>query len=264
VAVKVTVTGIDLAVEVRGEGAPVLFVHGFPFDRAMWRHQLAALPGWRRIAPDLRGAGESGAPRDGYSMARYADDLALVLDSLEIEAAVVCGLSMGGYILFELLRRHPTRVRAAILCNTKAEADSAEAKRGRDELAGVAEREGPSAVADRLLPRVLAPATVEAHPDVAAVVRTMIERTPVPGIVGALRAMRDRVDSMPLLGTLRLPVLVVAGAEDRIAPPEGMRAMAQAISGARVVEIAAAAHLTPLEQPRATNEALTDFLNGLG
>jgi pimeloyl-ACP methyl ester carboxylesterase len=252
-----------MAVTVVGAGPALLLVHGFPFDRTMWRHQVASLSGWCRIAPDLRGAGESIATGGGYSMSGYADDLIALLDELRIGQAVVCGLSMGGYILFELLRRHAPRVRAAIFISTKAEADSRDGKRGRDELAGVAEREGAGAVAARLLPRVLAPATLAEQPDVVAHVTSTMERTPVAGLVGALRAMRDRVDSRPLLSALRLPVLVVAGAEDQIAPPEGMRAMARAIVAAQFAEIPRAAHLAPLEQPLAVNRVLTDFLSGL-
>ena len=260
---RVSAGGADLAVEVRGEGAPILFIHGFPFDRTMWRHQLAGLSRWKRIALDLRGAGASSAPVDGYSVARYADDTVQVLDTLELERAVVCGLSLGGYILFELLRRHPGRVRAAVFCNTKAAADSGEARRGRDEMAALAEREGAAAVAERLLPQLLAPATFAAQPDVVAHVREMITRTPVPGLVGALRALRDRPDSTPTLGTIGVPVLVVAGEEDKIAPAGGMRAMAQAIPGAQFAVIPAAGHLAPLEQPLATSRTLADFLDGL-
>ncbi len=260
---RVLAGGADLAVEVRGEGAPILFIHGFPFDRTVWRHQLAGLSRWKRIAPDLRGAGASSVPADGYSVARYADDIVQVLDTLELERAAVCGLSLGGYILFELLRRHPERVRAAVFCNTKAAADSAEARRGRDEMAALAQREGAAAVAERLLPQLLAPATFAAQPDVVAHVREMITRTPVPGLVGALRALRDRPDSTATLGTIGVPVLVVAGEDDKIAPVGGMRAMAQAIPRAHFAVIPAAGHLAPLEQPLATSRTVADFLDGL-
>jgi YbgC/YbaW family acyl-CoA thioester hydrolase len=260
---RVSAGGADLAVEVRGEGAPILFIHGFPFDRTVWRHQLAGLSRWKRIAPDLRGAGASSAPADGYSVARYADDIVQVLDALGLERAVVCGLSLGGYILFELLRRHPGRVRAAVFCGSKATADSAEARRGREEMAALAEREGTRAVAERLLPQLLAAATFAAQPDVVAHVREMIERTPVPGLVGALRALRDRPDSTPMLGAIGVPSLVVAGQDDKIAPADGLRAMAEAIPSARFAVIPAAGHLAPLEQPLATSRALADFLDGL-
>src|SRR2546430_3930314 len=133
---------VELAVDVGGAGPPLLFVHAFPFNRTMWKHQVAGLTRWRRIAPDLRGAGASSAPADCYSMARYADDLAAVLDAVGAAQAVVCGLSMGGHILFELLRRHPERGRAPVFCDPKAQPDAAEARRGRDDLLAVAPRPG--------------------------------------------------------------------------------------------------------------------------
>jgi 3-oxoadipate enol-lactonase len=255
----------EIAVEVRGEGMPVLFVHGFPFDRTMWRHQLAALSRVRRIVPDLRGVGGSGAPAaaDGYSMGRYADDLVAVLDALGVREAVLCGLSMGGYVIFELLRRHPERVRAMILADTKADADTADAKRGRDELAALAERDGQDAVVERLLPRLLAPTTHATQPEVVIQVREMARRWSVPGLVGALRALRDRPDSSETLRGVRLPTLVLVGSDDQIAPPAAARRMAELILDAQCHVIPAAGHLAPLEQPLATSRLLVDFLSGL-
>lgn len=244
----------------------VLFIHGFPFDRSMWRHQVAALSRWRCIAPDLRGAGASPGPDAAaeYSVAVYANDLIERLDALEIREAVICGLSMGGYIAFELLRSHPARVRAAILCNTKAAADSETAKRDRGTMAVLAQQRGAGAIAEQLLPKLLSRSTSEHRPEVAREVREMMARAPVRGIVGALHALRERPDSTPLLSTIQVPVLVVAGAEDVIAPAEGMRAMARAIPGAEFVMIAEAGHVAPLEQPLAVNAALTAFLRKLG
>ncbi|MGH7644005.1 MAG: alpha/beta fold hydrolase [Gemmatimonadales bacterium] len=261
---RVAVPGAELAVEVRGEGLPVLLVHGFPLDRTMWRHQIAGLSRCRRIAPDLRGAGASSVPPDGYAVARYADDLVAVLDALGVRQAVACGLSMGGYIVFELVRRHADRLKAIVLADTKAEADSPEARRGRDELAAVAARDGAGAVADRLLPRLLSPATHAAQPEVARQVREMIERQPVAGIVGALAALRDRPDSRATLGAVRVPTLVLVGGDDAITPPAAATAMAAAISGAQYVTIPAAGHLAPLEQPLAVARALGDFVGSLG
>lgn len=253
-----------LAVDVRGEGAPVLFVHGFPFDRSMWRHQLATLSGARRIALDLRGVGGSAASgTDGYSLARYADDLVAVLDALGVRAAVVCALSMGGYIAFELLRRHPERVRAVVLADTKPGAESAAGKRGRDELAVLAQQEGADAVIERLLPRLLAPATMASQPEVAAQVRDMARRWSVPAMVGALHAMRDRPDSADTLRGVRVPTLVVAGEEDELAPPATTRALAELIPGAQCHLIPAAGHLAPLEQPLAIGRLFAEFLRGL-
>ncbi len=154
----------------------VLFIHGFPFDHLLWRHQVVALTRWRCLAPDLRGAGTSDAPSaaDAYSMGTYADDLITLLDRAKISDAVVCGLSLGGYIVFELLRRFPERVRAAILCNTKAAADTPEAKRGRDILAARALKDGAGVVAAELVPKLLARSTLERRPEVGAEVEEMI------------------------------------------------------------------------------------------
>jgi pimeloyl-ACP methyl ester carboxylesterase len=238
----------------------ILFVHGFPLDHELWRPQLARLTRWRCIAPDLRGFTGGAAPAGGYSMSVYADDLVGVLDRAGIDRAVWCGLSMGGYILFEVLRRHPERVRGVMLCDTKAEPDTAEGKAGRDELVRVAERDGAAAIAERLLPKLLGATTRAQRPEVVATVRAMASRLLVPGLVGALRAMRDRPDSAPLLEQISVPALVLGGSEDEVSPAAGMRAMAQRIREATYVEVPEAGHLAPLERPELVNEALEDFL----
>lgn len=256
----------ELAVEVRGEGLPVLFLHGLPFDRTVWRHQMAGLTRCRRIAVDLRGVGESTAPPvpEAYAIARYADDVVAVLDAVGARDAVMCGLSMGGYIVFEVLRRYPERVKAVALVDTRPDADSPEGKRGREALAELAERDGPDAVLARLLPRLLAPATPATQPEVVAQIREMARRWSVPALAGALRALRDRPDSTETLRALRVPALVVVGGEDRISPPSVAEAMAALIPGARCHVIPAAGHVAPLEQPLATTRLLADFVAALG
>jgi 3-oxoadipate enol-lactonase len=260
---RVATAGAELSVETRGDGVPVVFVHGFPFDRTMWRHQIAALTRWKRIALDLRGVGASTAPADGYSVSRYADDVVAVLDALAVDRAVVCGISMGGYVVFDLLRRHADRLRAVVLADTRPEADSEEGKRGRDELIAAAERQGSDAIAERMLPRVLAPVTFVEQPELVGEVRAMMTRWTVPALVGALRALRDRPDSTETLRLIKVPTLVLVGEEDQITPPSGARRMAAAIPGARLVTIPAAGHLAPLEQPLAAGRALSEFLESL-
>lgn len=244
---------------------PILFIHGFPFDHQMWRYQVAALSRWRCIAPDLMGAGASASPAsaDEYSVATYAADLIRVLDDERVDQVVVCGLSLGGYVAFELLREQPERVRAAILCNTKAATDTPEGKRARDAMIAKTQREGAPAIAIELVPKLLGRATRERQPEVVREVSAMIERQPVSGIIGALRALRDRPDSTPLLGRIRIPVLVVAGEDDQITPAAGMQEMARAIPGARVAIIPDAGHLTPLEQPQTVSSAIAGFLSKL-
>jgi len=260
---RVDVAGAAISVDVRGDGLPVLFIHGFPLDRSMWRHQLAVLTKVRRIAPDLRGAGASTGPADGYSMSRYADDLVAVLDALQLKQVVVAGLSMGGYVAFDLVRRHGDRVKALILANTRAEPDTAESRKTRDELAALAAREGVEAVNARLLPKLLAPSAFTRQAELVTEVREMMGRYGVPGLVGALRALRDRPDSTETLKAIRVPTLVLAGEEDQLIAPAVGERMAAAIPGARFVTIPDAGHLAPLEQPIPTSSALAEFLGGL-
>ena len=254
--------GLTLALDLRGDGHPILFIHGFPFDRTMWRPLMATLTGWRRIAPDLRGLGLSEAP-ESYSMAEYADDLAALMDALHVPQAVVCGLSMGGYVAFELLRRHPARVGALILTATRAEADDEAGKQRRGDMIALVERQGPAVLAEVLLPQLLAPANLTAMPHVTEHLRTMIAGSPVKGVVGALRAMRDRADATPLLRKIEVPTLVIAGRDDQLIPPAASRQLADAIPGALFTLIPDAGHLCPLEQPVTTTKVIAEFLEGI-
>jgi len=261
---RITVNGVNLAVDVRGSGPAILFVHGYPLDHSIWAPQLEALEGWQRIAPDLRGMGASDAPDLGYSMATYADDLAALLDALGVERAVLCALSMGGYVTFEFLRRWRSRAAGVILVDTRAEADGPEARRARDAAAAQAREKGAAAIAEAMLPRMLGATTRREHPELVQRVRTLMAGTPVAGIIGALGAMRDRPDSTPLLPTLaELPALVVVGEEDELTPPAGAAALAAALPRARLVTIPHAGHLPTLEHPALVTEAIREFLHAL-
>jgi YbgC/YbaW family acyl-CoA thioester hydrolase len=261
---RLTVNGVSLAVEVRGDGPAVLFIHGYPFDRSIWTHQVAALDGWTRIAPDLRGMGQSDAPDLGYNMETYAADLAALLDLLGVDQVVLVGLSMGGYVAFEFLRRWRHRVRGLVLLDTRAEADTPEGKKARDAAAATAREQGAEAVAEATLPKVLGASTLAGAPATVERVRAMMAATPVAGMVGALGAMRDRPDSTPMLPDLAgIPVLVIVGDEDEVIPPAQARVMADAIPGSSLVVIRSAGHLPTMERPVETTDALLAFLDGL-
>jgi 3-oxoadipate enol-lactonase len=261
---RLMVHGVNLAVEVRGEGPALLFVHGYPLDHTMWRDQIDALDGYRRVAPDLRGMGQSDAPDLGYGMNIYAADLVALLDALHIDDVILCGLSMGGYIAFEFLRHWRARVRGLVLMDTRAEADSAEGRRARDAAAAVAREGGAEAIAESMLPKVLAPATLAGKSDIVERVRQIIGRTPVAGIVGALAAMRDRLSSEALLPTLGdIPTLVLVGEADALTPPDQARAMAQAIPGARLEVIAGAGHFSPIERPEQVAKLIREFVDSI-
>ena len=246
-----------------GRGLPVVLLHAFPLNRMMWEPQIAALFGeCRCIAPDLRGFGDS--PRSGpYSIDQYADDVVALLDALQIERAVVGGLSMGGYVALALWRRHRKRIRALVLADTRSGADTDEGKQKRGELIALAQSEGSAAVADRQITGLLGKSTREKQPELVDRIRSIMAGESPAGIVGALEAMRDRPDSTPLLAGIDVPTLIVVGDEDVVTPPKEARAMHDAIRGSRLEVIPAAGHLSNLERPAAFNAALSDFVGSL-
>jgi len=233
-------------------------------DRTLWRPLMSGIAGWRRIAPDLPGFGLSDAYPDGRATtARYADDLVRVLDEFHVDRAVVCGLSLGGYVAFQLWRAHPGRVRAFVLISTRAEADPPEGRAKREEMIAELNTGGVRSLGESFFPRLLAPATLRDAGRVAGHVKTMLLDNQVGGLVSAVAAMRDREDSTELLATVTVPALVIAGAEDVLIPGGTSRALARGIRGSRFETIAGAGHVAPLEQPDATTELVKDFLESM-
>jgi len=249
----------DMYYEERGDGPVALFVHGFPLDRTLWRHQLVALAGVRRCAaPDLRGFGASAcAPTGPVTMEQHADDLAALLDHLGEERADLVGLSMGGYVQLAFWERHRGRVRSMALLNTRATADDAQVRAKRDAAATSLVEEGRESWARDTTGMLLAPS---AGAEVRAQVQAMIQHTRHDVIVAALMGMKVRRDRTPLLGTIDVPTLVVASDLDTTTPVDGMRAMAGAIPGARLEVLSGVGHLTPLEAPGAVTRALGELL----
>jgi 3-oxoadipate enol-lactonase len=255
--------GLELAYDEAGSGLPLLLVHGWPLDRSMWAGQLGGLATYARVlAPDLRGVGGSTA-LGPYTIDQYADDLVAFLGSLGVARAVVCGLSMGGYIAFSMLRRHRDCIRGLILADTRASADTDEARANRMRLIALIEQEGMSALAARQLQSTVGRSTLERQAPLAEAVRQMMASVPSEGAIGALRAMAERPDSTPLLETIDVPTLVVGGVEDSITPPEVLRSMAASIPHSRVEILEHAGHLCPLERPAAFNHVVSEFLGTL-
>ena len=253
---------MELAYEERGSGPVAVFIHGFPLDRRMWLGQLSGLAKIRRcVAVDLRGHGlskiDDADPQ--FSMDLFADDVAKTLDEIGADQVDVCGLSMGGYVAFAFLRRHPARVRSLILADTKAEADSDEAKAGREKTATLVREQGMEALWDTLGPKLLssnpAPESVERLKEL------FLAQDPAVIAADAL-AMRDRVDSTGDLAGISVPVLWVHGEEDQLMPVDGARATAEKIPGAKFSAIPNGGHMAPMENPAATNEAVQEFLGG--
>jgi 3-oxoadipate enol-lactonase len=244
-----------------GAGEPILFVHGFPLSGELWEPVLPHLgEHWRRIVPDLRGLGRS-EPAERTSMESYAADLAALLDHLgEDRPVVLVGLSMGGYVGFEFARRYPTRLRALVLANTRAAADSEQGAAARHETADRVIREGSHTVADAMSEKLFSPAAPQ---ELRAHWRQVMAASPPDGVAAALRAMALRPDSFETLRTAGLPVLVVAGADDSIVPLAEAESMRDAAPGSVLEVIHGAGHMTPVEQPSRFVAVLRKFLSGL-
>jgi len=253
----------EIAFDDIGSGLPVVFLHAFRLNRTMWEPQVTALVGDCRCIPiDFRGFGDS-VPSAPFTVARYADDVVAVLDTLQIERAVVAGLSLGGYVAFELWRRHRSRVRALILADTRAGADTIENVERRRQLIEIAEAQGSSAVANMQIAGLVGKTTRDKRPDLYDSIHRMIAQAPVEGVIGALEAMIARPDSTATLSTIDVPTLIVTGSEDVPTPPREARAMHAAIPGSRIEILQHAGHLSNVERPAAFNTVVTEFLASL-
>ncbi len=259
---EANLNGIRVRFEDVGAGPALLLLHAFPLSAAMWRPQVAALQErYRVIVPDLRGFGGSDAPPGPYPMDTLADDAAALLAHLGVPRAVVVGLSMGGYIAFAFWRRHQDQVAALVLADTRAGADSEEGRATRETNARLAEEQGAGAIADKLIPNLVA---AGASPALRAELRALISANSPDGIAGALRGMAARPDSSADLAGIAVPLLAIVGEEDTLTPPAEAERIVAAVPRGTLVRIPGAGHLSNLEQPAAFNAALLGFLAGLG
>lgn len=256
------VNGVDLAYREAGAGPALLLLHAFPLSGEMWEPQIEALaPVARVIAPDHRGFGNSGLPAPPVQMDTYAADAEALLEELHVESAIVAGLSMGGCVAFALYRRDARRVRGLILAATRAEADTEDGRKSRAATIELVRRDGATAIADQMIPRLLGETTMRDRPAIAHAVRRMIEGNQVEGIAAALQALADRPDSVDLLRRITAPALVLVGREDVITPEADAQLMQARLYRARLERIPGAGHLSNLEQPEQFNELVRGFID---
>jgi pimeloyl-ACP methyl ester carboxylesterase len=262
---KATIAGAQLEYDVRGQGPALLFLHAFPLGLVMWDAQTEALAATHRVVRfDARGFGGTAPDEVPLTMDRIADDGASLLDHLGIDKAVVAGCSMGGYAAFAFVRRHPHRLAGLVLQDTRAGADTDEAKANRASLAARVLAEGASAAAEAFLPKLLGETTQRQRPELVARVRARILAASPRGIANALHGLAARPDSRGTLAAIRAPTLVVVGAEDTLTPPAEAEAIAAAVADSRLEVIPAAGHLANLERPEEFNRTLGRFLATLG
>lgn len=252
----ITAAGTTFASREAGAGPLAVLLHGFGMDGSMWQPVVERVDGRRCVAIDMRGAGAT-PPGSGAAvpLEQHADDVAAVIAACGQARADVVGFSMGGFVLLALLERHPDVVGSAVLVGTRANADDAATRAGRDALVRTLLEQGRPAAYLELLPRLAAP---DASDHVRAQLRTMFEAQPYEGLIAALRAMRERPDRLAVLSQVRVPVLVVAGEHDAFSPSPLPQQMAHA-AGAQMEVIAGVGHTMPLEAPDTLARLITAF-----
>jgi pimeloyl-ACP methyl ester carboxylesterase len=256
---QATLNGVTLSYTDEGPGSPLVFIHGFPLSRDTWQRQVEAFRSTHRvIAPDLRGLGQSEAQPGTNTMERFADDVHALLRKLETGPVVLVGHSMGGYVALAFARRHPEMLRGLVLVGTKSGADTPEGAAGRRATAEKVKLEGIDGVVGAMAPKMLAASNQDAA--MAAKVRDFMEPSKPEGVIGALLGMAERPDSTPTLGQIRVPTLVITGADDTIIPPAESDALAKGIAGAQLRVIPQAGHLVAFERPDEFNAALQEWM----
>jgi len=245
-----------------GIGRPIVLIHGYPFNRSLWTEQVMVLStSFRVIAPDLRGFGDSDAVPGTATMDVMAQDIVLLMNHLGIARATICGLSMGGYVALALYKQLPSHVRALVLADTRAQADTEEAKQTRAQQAEKALSEGMAGIADAMLPKLLTPETVSKRPEIVKFVRDMMLQTKPEGAAAALRGMAERENQTELLPKITAPTLIVVGSEDAITPVADSENMHHAIDSSRLVVLDHAGHVSNVERAQQFNDEVLHFLS---
>jgi 3-oxoadipate enol-lactonase len=260
---KATINGIDLYFTDSGNPSQdaIVFIHGFPFSHEMWNQQIDLLKkDYRVIAYDLRGHGRSGVGDGQYAFEFFVDDLIGLLDHLKIGKAVLCGLSIGGYIALRAVERNPERVKGLILCDTQSGPDSNEAKLRRAATIKAVKTDGVNVYAEGLVKALFTPVSFTTKADVVERIKETVRSTSSVGICGTLLALAGRTDTTPSLPSIKIPVCILVGEHDPITPPRLSEEMHGKIPNSEFHVVLNAAHLSNLENPNAFNKHLLDFL----
>lgn len=235
----------------------VVFLHAFPLQASMWEPTFKGLPdGWRAVAPEMRW-------QAGVTMSDLAGDVVDLLDHLGVTQAAIFGCSMGGYVLFEIVKSAPRYFSAVGLVSTRPGADNEEGRKNRQKMIDQVDREGVESVANQMVPKLLGATTQRDRPDLMKLVRSLVLGNTPDRVKAAVTAMMERRDSTPLLAKIDVPALIVHGAEDALIPPSEAEGMHRAIRHSQLELIPISGHLPNLEQPGPFDARVWQFLNTL-
>lgn len=263
--VSIPIQDINLSYDDLGEGTvPIIFIHGFPFDKSMWESQLEFLKSsFRVIAYDIRGFGQSTDETSHLSMDLFADDVIEFMDTLKIKKAIICGLSMGGFIALNLMKRFPERFSALILCDTQCIADTPEVKENRFKAIKKIEADGVFDFNDGFIKKVFHKESLENKKELVRNLRNVVFSNSEHIIKQGLIALAERSETCSILNDIKVPTLILCGREDEVTPLVQSEMMHASIDGSVLYVIDKAGHVSNLEQPDVFNKYLLDFLRGL-
>jgi 3-oxoadipate enol-lactonase len=260
----ISTSNIDITISYDDFGTgetPIIFIHGFPFNKSSWKPQMAFFKETHRvIAYDIRGFGQSGIGEEAPSIPLFADDLILFMDTLQIKKAIVCGLSMGGYILLDAINRYPTRFAALVLCDTQCISDTDEARAKRHKTIIQINEVGLEPFADGFVKSVFCPLSLTTKKTLVNIVKEIILNTALPTVVTGLTALADRKDKCEVLAEIKVPTLILCGAEDVVTPIAQSQFLHKNIPNSTLNIIDKAGHLSNLEQSEVFNALMLDFL----
>jgi 3-oxoadipate enol-lactonase len=255
----------DLFISYTDEGndknIPIVFIHGFPLDKSMWKGQFEYLRNkYRVITYDIRGYGDSEPGTETLSIDLFASDLKRLLDALDLPKVILCGFSMGGYIALKAMEKFPERVDALILSDTQCSADSAEAKEKRMKAIHLIKTEGLQPYVDQILSGFFFGESTDTKSKEIIEVRRTIEGSSVDVVCNTLQALADRIETCSNLNKIKIPVLILVGNEDQVTPPAASELMQSKIAGSVLYRLENSAHLSNIDNAVDFNKHLDDFL----
>lgn len=260
--IQIDANGITMHFDDFGKGqTPIIFVHGFPFDKSSWAPQMAFMKKTQRvIAYDIRGFGTTTLGMAKPSMRVFADDLVKFMDNMGIRKAIVCGLSMGGYILLNAVQRYPERFKGLILCDTQAIADTEEAEKKRYQTIQQIKTDGLTIFTEGTIKNVFCADSRANKKELVDTIKEIISKIHQETIIETLTALAERADMTASLKDITIPTLIICGKEDSMTPPNQAEALHSAIKNSTLQIIENAGHLSNLEQPDAFNKHLAGFM----
>ncbi len=258
----IPVNNFQLSYDDVGDGSiPIIFLHGYPFDKTMWYNQLDFLKfSYRLISCDIRGFGKSTDEETSLSIDLFTDDLIKFMDKLGIDKAIICGLSMGGYIALNAIKRFPNRFKGLILCDTQCIADTPEVKEKRYKTIEVIEGGGIANFTEGIIESVFHKDSIANKKELIGEIRSVVLANSEHIIKQGLVALAERSETCSILNKITVPTLIICGREDGVTPPAQSEMMNETIKGSELKVIDHAGHVSNLEQPHDFNQHLLDFL----